>query len=402
MQSKVIGKGANGCVLRPALPCGRVLASSADSVSKVSRNKTHGRAEFDMAEMVEAVDPHGKFTVSSAALCKIPAAKQAEIEAACGFPAAEHVVQPYGGISMQELVNAGAPPMDLLRAMLPIFRGMAANRAMLEVMDDITFSHGDIKPDNIVVGADGQARLIDFSSQIATMTRVISELNNLRTLTPQQLDSLRYADASVDVIYTIARARRILHGIDPMDSDVVLAGFFAVSVVVTFGMASHLPMDFVILFAARGQAFKMMVLELITWHTDRVFKHFGYGGYTPHIVAQINRAIHLYTSTANIQFPWGAFDMYSLGIVLMTIGLTGPMAERMLCANPWERATAPQTLVAIEALLGTQTTTPRSMSTTSLRSTTSPTLSFSLQTPIPRSAPRPLSWGGARKRRRRG
>ena len=74
-----------------------------------------------------------------------------------------------------------APPSLLLRSGPPLSHAAAA-RAVADVADALRYCHwqgvchGDVKPDNMLSGADGRVRLTDFSVSQARPSRIGSAM----------------------------------------------------------------------------------------------------------------------------------------------------------------------------------------------------------------------------------
>lgn len=350
---RVIGRGKFGCVVTPALPCGEVLRGGSNTVSKITKPPGRDLDDFELAGMITEADPRGLFTVAPVALCKIPPAFYSDVEDVCGFVSSEHVVQPYGGKTLLELMREKVAPKTLLKSMIPIFKGFAdVHRAGM-----LDFTHGDIKRDNIVVDSVNHARLIDFSKGVGDMIAFMTSRKELTGLTAEQLDRLKNATGEVLEINTIRMAKDMLNGRLEQDPDVIGAGFLALDIIRTYGHAGHYPMDFALMLAPRGPPFTTAVAELMLWQTNNRFLEVGRKSEASRIIQEVTRAVHTYLQTPTPPFVAGAFDMYSLGAVVLRLGFYD-LAVPMLCANPWERITAPDALRAVTEFLDRPVATP--------------------------------------------
>lgn len=167
----IIGKGAYGCVFKPAIKCkdtdppqghiGKVSFSDAShdheasigrTLSKIDRNQDYFIYPVDVRcfvarDDVMANDPHDR----------------------CGFRASPRrdtygqLIMPYGGVTLAEYLKS--LPMKLDRkSLLRILYGMLK---AVKVLVDARLVHQDIKPYNIVIDEKQVTRLIDFG----TMTK---------------------------------------------------------------------------------------------------------------------------------------------------------------------------------------------------------------------------------------
>lgn len=116
-------------------------------------HETHRRFQTE-------IDPTNRFTVEymGTSVLSIDQVKEAVPKLAERFhgPSVIQHVQAYGGPTVWKVAHERAVPFeDLFRALRPVFEGLV-------VLADHGIVHGDVSPNNVLLGADGSARLIDL------------------------------------------------------------------------------------------------------------------------------------------------------------------------------------------------------------------------------------------------
>jgi beta-lactam-binding protein with PASTA domain len=121
------------------------------------------------------------------------------------------------GGSLRDLL-AGSEPLPLPRVLKLITQVAEA----LQTLHSERIIHGDIKPDNVLLDEDGNAKLVDFGiARLATTTGAISSGNLEGTapyLAPEQLEHGQ-SDASSDIYALGVMAYELLAGRKPFEGD---------------------------------------------------------------------------------------------------------------------------------------------------------------------------------------
>ncbi len=121
------------------------------------------------------------------------------------------------GGSVPRVIRSRAPlPPDTVAAML---RGAADALDWLHAQDIV---HGDIKPANLLLGADGTARLIDFGTAAPRGAAVTDRVATPAYAAPERLLGLA-PDPRDDIFSLAAVAYALLTGQPPFGDDPVLA-----------------------------------------------------------------------------------------------------------------------------------------------------------------------------------
>ena len=156
--SAFVGAGNHGCVVSRLWPCHEGIVKSAGKdpsarpgfLVKAVPCKGEAARELWIANRVRAVDPDSAFTL-------VPEAGWCQLEA---MPNECHDYSSSWRPFTLVMANGGVPILNTVpgkpQAVATVLDGLAALAAA-------GIHHGDIYPDNVLVGADGTIRLIDFA-----------------------------------------------------------------------------------------------------------------------------------------------------------------------------------------------------------------------------------------------
>ena len=163
---RYLGSGANGCALKPAVPCGSDV-SAENTVSKIFKHDWVAKDEIAIHDFViKKVDPKGVFTLRMVNNCDVELDKFDAYElskcddivyanapnALNGVDRFHQIVYEYGG---QELGHdANVRFADIFFSSWRIFDGLV-------LMTEAKFVHQDIKPANVLYNF-SRITLIDF------------------------------------------------------------------------------------------------------------------------------------------------------------------------------------------------------------------------------------------------
>jgi hypothetical protein len=179
---KYLGKGASACAVRPPFSC--LAGSGIDNrnpvksyISKIyyseddmtlATDTSAAQQEYDSGLLLQSLDPEHSFTVAVGGWCtpSLDEAAKTELRTTCDLEP-ENVLRnqifyEYGGISFKEVAKTNLG--SALKALTSILRGLVI---MGQAMPPLI--HGDIHGNNIVIGTDGVARLIDYG-EVCTPT----------------------------------------------------------------------------------------------------------------------------------------------------------------------------------------------------------------------------------------
>ena len=172
IEYKVLGEGAYGCVIRPALPCyGEPdYAPDYSTVSKAFTRSEASNTEFYDGALTRRFDPDAVHTILPTQMCNVPPtyAMEAVLNQCNGdfdFDRPGGVRQlrmPFGGVSLHSLIHDTVALKRYDPALVRVLLTKVADLARwLNVLHLNDTAHFDIKTDNILY--DGAAlRLIDF------------------------------------------------------------------------------------------------------------------------------------------------------------------------------------------------------------------------------------------------
>ena len=155
---RIIGKGAYGCVYKPAMRCSGETARR-PGISKLL-TKSEANAEWDQTQLLRnSLDRDMSFTVYPQSRCepRLSPSREEETEdkasGSCDIPGANSlVISPDGGVTLEKWRPLNGREMEV--ALFNLFVGLL-------VLHTGDLVHQDIKEDNALV-KEGRARWIDF------------------------------------------------------------------------------------------------------------------------------------------------------------------------------------------------------------------------------------------------
>lgn len=156
--TKVIGKGAYGCVLRSAIKC-PLTQSTKNTISKVFKSEEDMEHEREINEIIQEVDPNGQFTVKYVDSCEIEHTAFEMHKRDCGFgdKSKKHpqIIFADGGDDLDTAVK-NVQFETLFKSLSSAFIG-------LDALHKKEIVHADIKPANMVYNDDThKLAIIDF------------------------------------------------------------------------------------------------------------------------------------------------------------------------------------------------------------------------------------------------
>ena len=161
---EVLGEGASGCVVSPAVPCigetrkypGRVVSKLYERVRDSDVDMLHYN------QFIRLVDPDAEMTVPILEKCRtrnLPSrAKRCKFlsHSVHDEPYYPQNVMPYAGVPLSAAARGIGSGETMVRLLTPLFRFVAR-------MDRFHLVHFDIKPGNVLYDADAKrVRVIDY------------------------------------------------------------------------------------------------------------------------------------------------------------------------------------------------------------------------------------------------
>lgn len=187
---RLLGKGSFGCVLSPPMVCpDGSLAEFAGDETKVSKYATTEELsrEFAMYRSLDRMDPEFRFHLRVYGICRASGPDPP----GC---VTDHLILDWDKPRSIMVMDRSGPSLAALRAgeaempaNLDLARGYENLVRALGTMAARGLVYGDVTDDNIVVGADGLLRFIDFNRAEFTTPEqaralVLVDLDNLRDL----------------------------------------------------------------------------------------------------------------------------------------------------------------------------------------------------------------------------
>lgn len=178
-----IAKGTDGCVLKPALVCGKNEEVNDEVVGKVYYDSRTFHHEMLVYKLIRHIDARMKWSLPILTTCKVSVK---DVPRQCNHQSrkdtAMQAVMMYGGVPLDDYIKCGVPTVLTKRLFIRIMKTLLYAIYRLQ---QYGYAHMDIKPSNILI-KDNRSVLIDFG-MVTTLDNIYNITEHINLMKSQYI-----------------------------------------------------------------------------------------------------------------------------------------------------------------------------------------------------------------------